>query len=33
VVEMRDGRILRDEPVGSRHDAAADLAKRDRSAA
>lgn len=27
IVEMRDGQIIRDEPVGERHDAAADLAK------
>jgi putative ABC transport system ATP-binding protein len=33
IVEMRDGRIQRDEPVTSRHSAATDLAERDRSAA
>ena len=33
IVEMRDGRILRDEPVTSRHSAATDLEERDRSAA
>ena len=33
VVEMRDGRILRDQPVTSPHSAARDLKERDRSAA
>ena len=33
IVEMRDGRILRDQPVASRHSAARDLEERDRSAA
>ena len=33
IVEMRDGRILRDEPVAGRRDAATDLAQRARSAA
>ena len=33
VVEMRDGQILRDHPVASRHSAARDLEDRDRSAA
>ena len=33
IVEMRDGQILRDEPVANRHDAAADLTQRARSAA
>ena len=33
MVEMRDGQILRDEPVANRHDAAADLARPARSAA
>ncbi len=33
IVQMRDGRIFRDEPVTNRHDAARDLAGLDRSAA
>jgi putative ABC transport system ATP-binding protein len=33
IVEMRDGQILRDRPVTSRHSAATDLEERDRSAA
>ena len=33
IVRMRDGRILRDEPVTDRHDAARDLEELDRSAA
>jgi putative ABC transport system ATP-binding protein len=33
IVQMRDGRIFRDEPVTDRHDAARDLAGLDRSAA
>ncbi len=33
IVEMRDGQVLRDQPVTDRHDAAHDLAERDRSAA
>ena len=33
IVEMRDGEILRDQPVTSRHSAARDLEERDRSAA
>jgi putative ABC transport system ATP-binding protein len=33
IVEMRDGRILRDEPVRSRRSAAGDLNETDRSAA
>jgi putative ABC transport system ATP-binding protein len=33
IVRMRDGRILSDEPVTNRHDAARDLEELDRSAA
>ena len=33
IVRMRDGRILSDEPVADRHDAARDLEELDRSAA
>jgi putative ABC transport system ATP-binding protein len=33
VVRMKDGRILSDEPVADRRDAARDLAELDRSAA
>ena len=33
IVEMRDGQILRDQPVTNRHSAARDLEERDRSAA
>jgi putative ABC transport system ATP-binding protein len=33
VVEMRDGQVLHDRPVTSRHDAARDLVERNRSAA
>jgi putative ABC transport system ATP-binding protein len=33
IVQMRDGQILRDQPVTNRHSAAKDLAERDRGAA
>jgi putative ABC transport system ATP-binding protein len=33
IVQMRDGQILRDEPVTNRHSAANDLAERDKGAA
>ena len=33
IVQMRDGQILRDQPVSDRHSAASDLAERVRSAA
>jgi putative ABC transport system ATP-binding protein len=33
IVQMRDGRIFRDQPVTNRHDAVRDLAELDRNAA